>query len=67
MATLLKAIRLEITSCLIVPGPPGYTSCRIPLNRALAEDAAANDIPGFMAALVELHTKAQAHIGKRAR
>jgi|SRR5579871_6188194 len=62
--TVLKAINAGIAAYLVVPGPPGYTSCRTPLNRALREPAARQDVPTILATLSELHAKAQAQLSK---
>jgi hypothetical protein len=62
--TVLTAVNAGITSYLIVPGPPGYTSCRMPLNRALQEAAANNDKQFLLASLRELHARTQANMGK---
>jgi len=62
--TILTAINAGIATYLVVPGPPGYTSCRMPLNRALREVAARHDAPAVLASLGELHSKTEANIGK---
>jgi hypothetical protein len=31
--TIRTAVNAGIAAYMVVPGPPGYTSCRMPLNR----------------------------------
>ena len=60
--TILTAINAGIASYLVVPGPPGYTSCRMRINRALRAVAARNDKPAVLASLGELHARTEANM-----
>jgi hypothetical protein len=62
--TILTAINAEIATYLIVPGPPGYTSLRIPLNRLLCAAAARNEKPAILSSLKELHARTQPHMSE---
>ncbi len=62
--TVLTAINAELATYLIVPGPPGYTSLRIPLNRLLRSAAARNEKPAVLSSLRELHARTQIRMSK---
>jgi hypothetical protein len=61
---IITAIDAGIPSYLVVPGPPGYSSCRAPLNRALRGPVERNDATAVLASLTELYEKALGDIGK---
>jgi hypothetical protein len=62
--TLLTAINAEIATYLIVPGPPSYTSFRIPLNRLLRVAAAGNEKPAVVSFLGELYARTQTRMSE---
>jgi len=62
--TILTAINAGIATFLIVPGPPGYTSIRTPLNRLLRVAAARNEKPAVVSFLGELHARTQTRMSE---
>lgn len=58
VGTMITSIRAQIDTYLVVPGPPGYTSCRSWLNDELGEAAKREDTLEFKALLERQYAKA---------
>lgn len=57
---IAAAIHADVSTHLIVPGPPGYASSRVRLNEALGEAVRQRDKPALLRTLGELRAEAQA-------
>ena len=55
--TLITAIKAQIATYMVVPGPPGYTSCRSLLNHGLSDAANREDTLRFKALLEERYAE----------
>ena len=62
--TIRMAVNAGIAAYMVVPGPPGYTSCRMPVNRVLLEAAKRNDKPVLLSLLAKIHARTQSETGK---
>jgi hypothetical protein len=62
--TIRTAVNAGIATYMVVPGPPGHTSCRMPLNRVLLEAARRGDKPVLLAMLAKIHARIQSETGK---
>jgi hypothetical protein len=56
--TMITSIKAQIDTYLVVPGPPGYTSCRSRLNDELGEAAERADTLQFQALLEGRYSEA---------
>jgi hypothetical protein len=56
--TIITSIKAQIDTYLIVPGPPGYTSCRSWLNDALGEAVKRADVLALKSLLDEQYAEA---------
>jgi hypothetical protein len=62
--TIITSIRAQVDTYLIVPGPPGYTSCRSRLNDALGEAVKREDATVFKSLLDEQYAEALTKLNK---
>jgi hypothetical protein len=58
------AIAAGVDTYLIVPGPPGHTSCRGSLNDALGEAVGRNDVVAIREGLATHYAELEAMLGK---
>jgi hypothetical protein len=62
--TIITSINAQIDTYLIVPGPPGYTSCRRWLNDPLGEAVRRGDATAFKSLLEEQYAEVQAKLNE---
>jgi hypothetical protein len=55
--TIITSIKAQIDTYLVVPGPPGYTSCRSWLNDGFSEAAKRDDVLQVKSLLEERYTE----------